>query len=70
MHMEKILKYIIRKSAQYESLKIENIVILRFMTVLGFILLGCDKFRRLYRVWLVLLVHTVFLLSLTLLKRI
>lgn len=24
MHMEKILKYIIRKSAQYESLKIEN----------------------------------------------
>lgn len=63
MHMEKILKYIIRKSAQYESLKIENIVILRFMTVLGFILLGCDKFRRLYRVWLVLLVHTVFLLS-------
>ena len=70
MHMEKILKYIIRKSAQYESLKIENIVILRFMTVLGFILLGCDKFRRLYRVWLFLLVHTVFLLSLTLLKRI
>ena len=70
MHREKILKYIIRKSAQYESLKIENIVILRFMTVLGFILLGCDKFRRLYRVWLVLLVHTVFLLSLTLLKRI
>lgn len=70
MRMEKILKYIIRKSAQYESLKIENIVILRFMTVLGFILLGCDKFRRLYRVWLVLLVHTVFLLSLTLLKRI